>query len=322
LTFIRGKKECSTSLPTAQLHKIPIVAPEEKWLQYGGQRYCSRRWNHPRPEFEPTLFLSGAFQTMESWRRFASVFARFTTVILVDPPGLGRSDGLPPEFGVDFLAESMRRLLDAHAIDRINIIAASYGTPAAFRLAQLCPGRIARIALGGTMRKIPLHVRDKVQETVETALKGDRQRLAQQVIDGLLCRDPRLAVQRRRVAERVLRSGLTRMSDAELRQYAWNTSRLLQHAPLDVSQPLRGPRALLFTGEHDCFTAPAHCMEMAAGFESAWVTTVLQADHLFHIEQFEVVSALLLRFMRETQLDSAVGCGAVTRTDYKNATAE
>src|SRR5918995_2742870 len=107
---------------------------------------------HPRPEFEPTLFLSGAFQTMDSWR--------------------------------------------------VNIIAASYGTPAAYRLAHLWPDRITRIVLGGTMRKIPHHVRDKVQQTVETALKGDRQRLAPQVIDGLLCRDPFLAVQRRRVAER------------------------------------------------------------------------------------------------------------------------
>jgi pimeloyl-ACP methyl ester carboxylesterase len=181
--------------------------------------------------------------------------------------GLGCSDRLPPEFGVDFLTESIRLLLDVHGIDRVNIIAASYGTPAAYRLAHLWPDRITRIVLGGTMRKIPHHVRDKVQQTVETALKGDRQRLAQQVIDGLLCRDPFLAVQRRGVAERVLRSGLTRMSDAELRQYAWNTTRLLQHAPLDVSQALPGPQALLFTGEHDCCTVPADCMEMAAGFD-------------------------------------------------------
>lgn len=55
-------------------------------------------------------------------------------------------------------------------------------------------------------------------------------------------------------------------------------------------------------------------MEMAAGFESAWFTTVQQADHLFHIEQFEVVCALLLRFMREMELDTAVGCGPVIRT--------
>jgi hypothetical protein len=41
---------------------------------------------------------------------------------------------------------------------------------------------------------------------------------------------------------------------------------------------------------------------------------VQRADHLFHIEQFKVVSALFLRFMRKTLMDGASGCGPLTRT--------
>lgn len=287
---------------------------QNAWLQKGSVRYCYRVLRHPQPQFEPTLFLSGAFQTMDSWSRFAKTFAPLTTVILVDPPGMGHADLLPPEYGVDFLAESIRELVDTEAFERINVVSASYGTPTAFRFAQLYPERVRHIVLGGTMKEIPEHVRDRVEASVASAAAGDRERLAEQVINGLLCRNPLQAVERRRVAERVLRSGLTRMSATELRQYVSNTTRLLQHKPLDLSRPVRGPEALVFTGEHDCFTVPGRCQEVAKAFESAWFTTVQRADHLFHIEQFEVVTALLMAFMQDHLVGTVEGCSPITRT--------
>lgn len=292
---------------------VHIVASEDKWLHAAGLRYCCRILPHPRPAFEPTLFLSGAFQTMDSWVRFARVFAPVTTVLLVDPPGMGQSDLLPAEFGVDFLARSIRQLADEHRFDRINIVAASYGTPAALRFAQLFPCRVARIVLAGTMKEIPAHIRARVADSVVTALRGDRERLAGQVIDGLLCRDPHVPVDRRELAARVLRNGITRMSKKELEQYACNTRRLLQHESLDLSAPVRGPEALVFTGEHDCFTTPTQCREVADAFENAWFTTVKRADHLFHIEQFATVSALLLRFLHGTLAGAPSGCSVPER---------
>jgi pimeloyl-ACP methyl ester carboxylesterase len=285
-------------------------------------RYCCRVTAHARPEFAPIVFLSGAFQTMDSWARFAKAFTPLTTVVLVDLPGTGRSDVLPPEYGVDFLVESARHLIDAHEFDRVSIVAASYGTPVAYRFAQLHPDRVERIVLAGTMREIPEHIRDAVRESVETAMSGNRELLVRQVVDGLLCRDLRLEVDRRSLAERVLRSGIMRMSGTELRQYAFNTARLLQHAPLDLTNPVGGAEALVFTGEHDCFTRPEHCREVAEAFESASFTTVLRADHLFHVEQFNVVSGLLLRFMRGTLQALAPGCSPIARTGYRETSSQ
>lgn len=290
---------------------LPRIHTDERWLQHGGLRYCSRVIRHPCPEFEPTLFLSGAFQTMESWARFARAFAPFTTVVLVDPPGMGRSDVLPADVGLDFLAHTIRQVLDESGIGRVNIVAASYGTPAAYRFAQLHPDRIARIVLAGTMREIPPHLRDRVRQSVTTALAGNRELLAEQIVSGLLCQDPCLGIDRRAVAERVLRSGLLRMSDAQVRQYAANTTRLLEHPALELRPRVRGPEALVFTGEHDCFTVPAHCRDIADAFDDSWFTTVRRADHLFHIEQFDVVIGLLLRFMRGRLREGAPGCSAV-----------
>lgn len=282
-------------------------------LELEGLKYHYRRSRHPAPSFAPTLFVSGAFQTMDSWARFARGFRPHTTVLLVDPPGMGQSDLLPSHFGVDFLAECILQLIDALGYERINVVAASYGTPAAFRLAQLHPERLDHVVLAGTMKRIPDHIQDKVWESIETARRGDRELLADQVVDGLLCRDLSLPVDRRRVSERVLRGGLVRMGDTELRQYAENSTRLIEHEPLDVDQVVRGPEILAFTGEHDCFTIPSDCLEVAQTFERGWFTTVERADHLFHIEQFDVVLDMLLRFMRG-QLSGAVpGCGPLIR---------
>ena len=280
----------------------------EQWLVLDGVRYCCRVLAHPRPAFEPTLFLSGAFQTMESWARFARAFARYSTVVLIDPPGMGRSDQLPAAVGVEFLADAILDVLDRVQIDKVNVVAASYGTPAAYRLAQRQPARVARIALAGTMKEIPSHVRERVRATIASAHDGNRELLAEQVIAGLLCHDPDAVISRRAVAARVLRTGILKMSHDDLRRYAANTSRLLDHQPLDVRQRIHGPRALVFTGEHDCFTPPQACLEIAAVFDDAVFTTVNAADHLLHIEQFDVVCALLLAFMQDTAGSGVAGC--------------
>lgn len=291
----------------------PPLSPAETWTEREGLRFAHRIIEHPQPEFRPTLFVSGAFQTMDSWTRFAKAFAPHTTVMLVDPPGMGRSDVLPPEYGLDFLAGCIRQIIDERGLDCINVVAASYGTPAAFRLAQLHPDRVDRVVLAGTMRQIPPHLHERTSATVTTARRGDRHALADQVIGGLLCRDPLLPVDRRAVAERVLRSNLVAMSDREVAQYAANTLRLLQHEPLDLTQTIVGPEALVFTGEHDPFTLPAECRTVAEAFDNAWFTTIDRADHLFHIEQFEVVAGLLLRFMRGRLSGPVEGCGPLVR---------
>lgn len=280
-------------------------------IEHAGVRYRYRVIEHPQPEFEPVLFVSGAFQTMDSWVRFARAFAPHTTVLLVDPPGMGASGVLPPEEGADFLAECLLGVLDDQGIARVNVAAASYGTPAAFRLAQLYPQRVKRIALAGTMKEIPQHLRPRVAESVMAGMRKDRDCLAEMVVEGLLSDEPDL-VDRHQLAERVLKCGVRKMNDLELAQYVANTRRLLMHGSMDLRRRIRGPEALVFTGEHDTFTTPADCMEVAGTFDRSWFTTILRADHLVHVEQFEVVVALLLRFMRGRLRTGQPGCSALT----------
>lgn len=283
----------SRGLTPILLHTMSI---EERWTQRSGLRFAHRIRRHAAPRFTPTLFVSGAFQSMDSWTRFMRAFAPQTTVLLVDPPGMGRSDPLPAEVGVDFLADCLEQVLDEHGIERANIVAASYGTPSAFELARTRPERVERLMLAGTMRELPAHRRERIAHTIELARRREREALADEVVSGMLCHDPMLAIERRKAAARVLRASVLRMSDLDLDKYAANTERLLTAPPLDVSATIVGPEVLAFTGEHDVFTPPAENRRVAAAFARAWFTTVRFADHLFHLQRAETVASLLVRF--------------------------
>ena len=224
-----------------------------------GLRFHHRILPHPDPAFPPTLFVSGTLQSMDSWCRFAGAFAPYTTVVLADPPGIGRSDVLSSEYGIDFLAACLEQVLDEHGIGRATLVAASYGTPIGYRLAQMCPHRLERLVLAGTIKEMGSKQRAIAESTLQPALARDRGALADTVVAAITCQDPSRPIAGRATALRTLRSSILRMSDEELAQYVANTRRLLRHAPKDSATRIRGPEVLVFTGEHDTFTTPGQC---------------------------------------------------------------
>lgn len=292
----------------------------EHTTQRDGLRFSHRIIEHPAPRVTPTLFVSGAFQTMNSWARFARAFASQTSVLLVDPPGMGDSDALPPEVGVDYLTACVEQVLDEHRIERVSIVAASYGTVSAFRFAQIHPDRVDRLVLAGTMKAVPSHMRERIAGTLFLARRADRRALADEAVDAMLCHDPATPVDRLAYAARVLRGGILRMTDADLRKYAFNTERLLRHTSLDLSTTICGPEALVLTGEHDRFTPPDECRLVAEAFERAWFTTVRRADHLLHLQQWETVIDLVLGFVAGTLgLEGVPGSYPLERVGMRRA---
>jgi len=133
------------------------------------------------------------------------------------------------------------------------------------------------------------------------------------VLEGMWCHDPNRIVERRDAAARVLRSGIMRMSDAELVKYAANTERLLFRRPLQLEPAIRGPEAFVFAGEHDVFTPPNEGRRVAGAFERSWFTTVTHADHLLHLQQWDTVIDLLLRFIARDLSEAVPGCTALER---------
>jgi pimeloyl-ACP methyl ester carboxylesterase len=259
----------------------------------------------------PVFFVSGAFQTMRSWRPFAERFEPTTTVLLADLPGTGRSDLLPREFGIDFLARAAHDVLRAAGIARAYVVGASYGSPIAYTLAQHHPDVVDRLVLAGVMRKIPAHLHDATERTITTVREGRMAEFADDVVEGMLCRDPGTRITHRELAEKVLRR-IEHLSEGDQHRYIENTARLLRHPALDLGSPPAMP-TLVFTGESDVYTTPEDCREVAAALPDATFTTIGEADHLFHLEQFDATVGLIETFHRDGDLESVPGCAPLER---------
>jgi len=268
-------------------------------LELDGFRYGYRLLRPPGPDTgPPVVIVSGALQSMDAWGRYAGHFSRLTSVALLDLPGCGRSDVLPWNYGLDFLAEALRVLFDVASLDRAFLVAASYASPAAYRFAQRHPERVAGLALGGLMREIPEPYWLPTAYALMLLEEGQQEDFAREVAAGLLCRDPRRPVQRQRLAQRVLTSRIRRMGKHEQQCCIHNTRRLLYHPPLDLDNPPPVP-ALVFTGEHDPYSKPEHCRKVAEAFDDGVFAAIPGADHLFHIERVDETLALLDAFYQE-----------------------
>jgi pimeloyl-ACP methyl ester carboxylesterase len=282
----------------------------ELTLKHEGFSFPMRVLGRKQAGCLPILFVGGAFQTMDSWRKFADYFAPRTLVLLADLPGTGTADLLPRHYGLDFLASSARHVLDVAGVEQAYVVAASYGSPIAYRLAQTYPQRVARLVLAGVMKEIPAEVRGVTEETVTLLGRGDTTSFAKLATAHLLSTAP--GIERGELARRLLNAQLARLSPDQQARYVENTARLLQHAPLDLAHPPTAP-ALVFTGEHDIYTPPAACREVAAALPDAHFTRIERADHLFHLERFDVTLSLVEAFERRDELAPITGCAPFER---------
>ena len=71
------------------------------------------------------VFLGGLMQDVRSWLRSAAYLNQYTTVIAIDPPGMGYSPMLPAEYGFDFIADAVCSVLDEMKLDRVAMGGAS-----------------------------------------------------------------------------------------------------------------------------------------------------------------------------------------------------
>ncbi len=275
----------------------------ERWLTLDGYRYACRVSPGPASA-PPVFFLNGAFQTMDSWGRFMNHYRLSRTVILCDLPGTGESDELPATFGLDFFGRALRLVLDSAGVRQTHLFGASYGAPVAYRFAQMYPERVCSMALAGVARQMPDHVRARTAGTMEIVRAGRLAEFAREVVEILIDAEAASRVVRSHVVRRVLESGLARLTSRQQRQYIAATTRLLTHPPLDLAAA-PSARTLVLTGEHDIYTRPEDCREVADALPHGRFVTIPRAGHLFHLERpdiaIDVFSELLADVERAAQ---------------------
>jgi pimeloyl-ACP methyl ester carboxylesterase len=294
---------------------------QEFEMETNGFRYFYRVYKSEEERIHPIFFLGGAFQSMGSWEKFVTYFHDKTTVILMDLPGVGKADILPKDYGLDFLTECINHILKRLSISKVNVFSASYGSPIGYEFAKRYPHQVSHLLLGGIMREIPKESEANVYRTIEFLKQNEIGKFSDEVINGLLCMDPKKEIKKGRVVARLFRNQLLNLTSDQIDRYISNSLRLFLHTPLNIDHSPDVP-TLVFTGEHDTFTKPEYCKEIAQSFKNAIYTTIKDADHLCHMEQFDSVIELSSKFFFDESLDGINGCGNIEFVNNKSLSKE
>ncbi len=277
---------------------------------YRGYGYDCRTLVNPDPVMPPVVLVGGAFQQKTAWGRLETVLAERATVVTVDLPGWGESDLLPARHGMDFLAEALHHVLIQAGHPRAHVFGGSYGGALAFRLAQQHPEQVLSLALMGTPARIVEPVRSQLLRTV-ALLRADRiEEFADYSVSLILSGDPAARIARGSAVRRILTAVFAGIGPEDGAKFVENTLRLIGHDLYAVRPPVGVP-VLLGTGEHDDFTTPEYCREVAEFCADARFTLLRDADHAVHLQVPDALADLLLRFFTGRSLDGLAYCHPV-----------
>lgn len=264
-----------------------------KEISYNGFRYYYRLEGQLNTG-TPLLFLSGAFQNMNAWKKAVSYFIKEMPVLLTDLPGMGDADCITHNHSYDLQAKALLNLMDVLNIKKINIFSASYSTPIAIRFAQLYPNRTNRLILSGALINIPKIARKKIIDSVHFLKKRDLEAFASNMCNTIINQNSECIINKK-IVNRILYTTCLRLSTKEQSHYINASKRLLtQIFPVDT---LIKVKTLIFTGKFDSFTSPEYCFSLTPLFKKVYFTTLEGTDHLNHLEKYDEVVEIVKFFL-------------------------
>jgi pimeloyl-ACP methyl ester carboxylesterase len=123
----------------------------------GHQTYAATGGRIFDPAIPTAIFIHGAGMDHSYWQLQSRWFAwHGWSVLAVDLPGHGRSDG-EPLTSIAAMAAWIGRLMDAAGVKTATLIGHSMGAAVALEAASLLTDRIDRLALLGVSETIPVH---------------------------------------------------------------------------------------------------------------------------------------------------------------------
>ena len=241
--------------------------------------------------FWPSLLMSG-----DMWTAQAQHFAQRYQVILVDPPGHGRSDPLHAMFSFADCARAIADVLDHLDIGRAHVIGNSWGGMIGATFAATCPDRVGGSVLmnctasaAGRRQKIEYGFLLRVAK----ALGGIRPPLTSSVLKAFL--GPTTFSTRPDVVDTVRRA----VESVDVSSAAWAVRSVVPARPDQRSLlgAVRTPVLVVAGAEDATFPIP-ETMAMAAAIPGASTAVLDGVAHLAALENPPLVNTLIGDFLQ------------------------
>ncbi|MBZ4374147.1 alpha/beta fold hydrolase [Corallococcus sp. AS-1-6] len=279
------------------------VAQETRFLTKDGLRFAYRVVAGPERPLtgSPIVIASGAFQDMYAMPKLERLLHPLGSLIMVDLPGSGVADDLPPERGFDFLADCIEHLREHLEVPRLHIVGISYGGSTAYEFAHRYPERVDHLVVVGTSAELPEGSIARFDVNAEVILEGQLESFIQKLVAATMAQDPAHHVREAESTRQLVEKAFHQVTPREARRYTHVQNRLLVTARDPRHSPMNRP-ALVFTGEYDPITPPGYVRRLAETIPGALFTTVREADHLVLMERPEEMADLIRRFLQDLDL--------------------
>jgi pimeloyl-ACP methyl ester carboxylesterase len=125
---------------------MTVIEGERVDVEVAGGRLATFRLGAD-PSAPPVIAIHGITSTSRTWLPIARALEGRASLIAIDLRGRGRSNALPPPFGIDAHVRDVIAVLDHFGLDRAVIAGHSLGAYIAARLATLHPDRVDHLIL-------------------------------------------------------------------------------------------------------------------------------------------------------------------------------
>lgn len=293
-------------MTTPSLHPVPNVQAQEGFLRLddGASLYVRSEGEGPALVMANGLGVSTFF-----WKYFRRAFAGNYRVITWDYRGHGHSGPAPTTgFTIETCARDLVRVMDHLDVETAVLVGHSLGAQTIFETYRLAPERVKGLVptLGGYGRTVETFMNTAlslpalqamrrvamVSPRVSRSVVGQvtRLRLTWQVVRALGIVNPHLC--RREEMEPYLEH----LARLDLNTYFQLAQDLQDHDAADVLPTIQVP-TLVFAGERDLFTPMSVSERMVELIPDAELCVVPAGSHAALIEQPQLMSLRLERFL-------------------------
>jgi pimeloyl-ACP methyl ester carboxylesterase len=242
----------------------------------------------------PTLiFVGGVFQSIDKLGPLSDYWKKYYRLVLIELPGFGQSDYLPPEYDCSFTSDCIRDFVDHFNLVDPVIVGTSYSTPSVYRFVAENQDMVKAMVLGGSSTQV-----DKLMEyqirMMLWVIQSEKASMFPQTFAEVMCNSKSDNTPNLLRIHHILQRSLGRLQDEDKLKFVANSLRFMRAKTPDIK--VRVP-TLVFTGEHDKFTSAERLSEFAKYCWDLRIVRIEGADHLYHMEQTEKMLTLIDEFV-------------------------